>query len=517
MIRCLFALAVLVGSIMPALGQTAALPKPAPDPSTQPFVPEGEKPFYFEPCNTIPGTRIWVQWLKGNIWHYNTSQSVGDGAAMIVYAPPGKKQDDVGWLCSMDTGVQPVKDKDGKVVEFPLTDYKGICLWIKGDGSDATAVFSTNWDFSKSKFRVPLKDTNWHKVFMAWDKWDEPITAAWYFLTYSIERKDHSKANWFIVDRVHFYKQEKVEEIKPTPDNDPPGMLPAKAFVSGADQIGKTLAKLRAKQPVKIVVAGDSIVWGAQLGYTKINYNYPDSDMRNLTYWKLLAARLKDHYGYASAVSLLRTYDDKTKQWRDELPKPSTTEPATPTPADTSLPQQRPAGDLQVIAVATGGWTAQHGLDHIEQILNEKPDLVIWEYGTNEGMFGRTEAYAKATTQVVDKLKAANIEVVLQTLPPSADPLPHEWLKVRSTMAAMSEVSDAIRKMAKDKGCALADMYSAMTARGTVYVGDLYADFVHLNHLGHEMCCDVLDALLTGRDVRVWTHGPAAEKAKADK
>ena len=57
-------------------------------------------------------------------------------------------------------------------------------------------------------------------------------------------------------------------------------------------------------------------------------------------------------------------------------------------------------------------------------------------------------------------------------------------------------------------------MHAALSSRGPQYMGDLCADFVHLNHLGHEMFADVLDALFTDRDVRIWRWGPAAEKVK---
>ena len=55
-------------------------------------------------------------------------------------------------------------------------------------------------------------------------------------------------------------------------------------------------------------------------------------------------------------------------------------------------------------------------------------------------------------------------------------------------------------------------MERAVTCRGVVFLGSLYSDAVHPNHLGHEMMADVLDALLTDRDVGIWRHGPAAEK-----
>jgi hypothetical protein len=54
-----------------------------------------------------------------------------------------------------------------------------------------------------------------------------------------------------------------------------------------------------------------------------------------------------------------------------------------------------------------------------------------------------------------------------------------------------------------------------ITVRGILYVGDLYSDYIHPNHLGHEIMADVLEALLTDKDVRTWTHGPAADRARA--
>ncbi len=471
------------------------LPNPATDPCTRPFLPEGEKQFNLEFATIIPGTRIWTQWSTGGIWHYNTSQSVGDGAAMTVYAPTGAEK--LGWLCSMDTGVQPVKDKDGKVIADDLKTYKGICLWIKGDGSDGTAVFSTNWDSSDHQFRVPLKETKWHKVFMPWDKWSpKPITDYWYYLTYSIERKDTTKANWYIVDRVQFYKQEKTEDITPTTDVDPPGLLPAQAFVSGKDKIAKTVAKLKASKNVTIVVAGDSIPACAQLGYVRKDYLVPESETRKFSYWYLMAQRLKEDYGYPSVNVVFRIYSGADNTWKDDVAK-------------------RTKSDLNVTSVSVGGWSSDGGLRHINQILNEKPDLVIWEYGANDSQNNRMPGYIKNTQAAIDKLKAAGVEVALHTVTPSATMIPADYYGKQSLVQIVAKANIEIRKLAKANDCAIADMERAFTVRGILYVGDLYSDYIHPNHMGHEMMADVLEALLADKDVRTWKHGPAADKARA--
>lgn len=471
-----------------------ALPKPAPVPTTKPFVPETEKSFYEPLMQVVPGVRHWVMWQRGTLMHFSTTQSVGDGSAMIVHRPAGPAAP--GWLVAYDSGVQPVKDKEGKVLVDTFAKYKGLCLWIKGDGGEMTAVFTISYGNSKNFFRVPLKDAGWHKVFMPWDKWQEPITGNWWYLTYGLERTDNTKASSYIVDRVHLFTEEQTEQITPTPDNDPPGLVPARAFVSGRDKISKTLEKLKARKTVKIVIAGDSLVTAAQLWYAKSSSAAPNEDVYPMTYWWILGERLKTAYGYDKAACMLRTHNDKEKKWFDTV-------------------AQRPVADLQVFAVARGGWTAAAGLEHIEQILNEKPDLVIWEYGINDMINGQPEKYVKATEAAVDKLKAAGIEVVLQTMTTSADLMPHHWLKYKSTYDVAGEASAQTRRIAQAKGCAVADMYAALSCRGIQFVGDIHSDFVHLNHYGHEMFADVLDALLTDRDVRIWKYGPAAEKAKA--
>jgi len=488
---CLTAVALVVlSAALSAAEAESGLPTPVTTPAATPFVPEGERSFYPGYMHTTPGARIWVQNLHGDLWHYGTTQSVGDGTGMYVWLGPKGKP---GFMCSMDTGVVR-QEKDGKVTRDDFKEFRGISLWFKGDGSDGTAIFTTDYAGSKRRFRVPLKETRWHKVFMPWEKWQEPVTGPFWFLTFGLERRDDSKANWYIIDRVHLYREEKTEEVTPTPDTDPPGLLDARAFVSGREHITKTLTKLREKRPVRIVVAGDSIAVGAQLWYTARDYTDKETAWTYI-FWQVLARRLKEHCGYGSVAAVVRSWDAKAKAWKDRE-------------------DPRPPGELTVLGVATGGWKAGSGLEHIDEILGEKPDLVVWEYGANDVVYGNLDGYVKATGEAIDRMKAAGIEVVLQTLTPGASITPVHWLGGKSVMARGGEFSKETRRLAREKSCALADMERAFLARGAQFVGDLYADNVHPNHYGHEMLADVLDALLTDRDVRIWKYGPAAEKAR---
>lgn len=484
----LTAIALLIGSSAFAV-EKYDLPVPSSTPH-MPIIPAWEKQILIGDGLT-PGTRMWVQNMRGNIWHYGTTQSVGDGTGMYVYAPAGRP---VGVLCAYDTGVVR-KEVEGKIVRDDFKEFKGISLWIKGDGSNGSAMISTGYTGSASKFHIPLKDTQWHKVFMPWEKWNKPITGPFWFLAFGLERTDDRKPNWYIIDRVRLYKEMKVEEIRPTKDIDPPGHLPAKAFVTGRQNISKTIAKLQAKKAVKIVVAGDSIVAGAQLWYTQKPGGGSDGATR-YAYFEVLGRSLKEYFGYRSVSLPFRSYDWKKKVW-------------------TEKPDFRISADLTVMTVAMTGGGAQDGLNHIDQIINEKPDLVVWEYGCNDVIAINQPAFLKSTSMALDKLRAAGIEVVVQTITPGSDLTPKKWMGNKNPMQKGAAYNQELRKLTAAKGCALADMEGAFLARGAQFTGDVYADYIHPNHMGHEMLADVLDALITNRDVRIWKHGPVAELTRS--
>ena len=464
-------LAALVLITAPSSPHTAySLPKPVPLPRTS-TLPAGEKPFLAYGGNA-PGVRIWAPPAKGSMWHFGTTQSVGDGAGMYIYAPAGTPD---GYLCAYDTGVRKEEFKE----------YKGISFWMKGDGSPGTAVMATGDGSPPYKFRIPLKNTQWHKVFMTWDSWNKPITGPFWFLSFGLERRENNQSNWYIIDRVHFFKELKSEEISPTPDIDPPGLLPARAFVSGRQHLTRTIAKLHAKKPVKIVIAGDSIVAGTQLWYTGTK------DNRDF-YFNLLATSLKKHYGYADMAPLLRTYDKKNRVWSER-------------------PEHRSVADLSIVAVAIPGGGAKDGIENIDELLKEKPDLVIWEYGCNDVTYSNLKLFLKPTIQAVQILRVKGIEVILQTITPGATITPVPYMNNRSPIEKGKAYNAELRTIASANDCALADMERAFLARGDQFTGDLYADLVHPNHRGHEMLSDVLDALITDRDIRIWNQGPAAD------
>ena len=181
----------------------------------------------------------------------------------------------------------------------------------------------------------------------------------------------------------------------------------------------------------------------------------------------------------------------------------------------TEKPGLRSKSDLTVMAVALSGGSAQNGLDSIDQVLSEKPDLVIWEYGCNDITFGALSPFLASTSKALDRLRAAGIEVIVQSITPGSDMRPRTWMANMSPLQKGKQYNEGLRRIAMEKGCAVADMEGAFLARGAQFTGDLYADFVHPNHVGHEMIADLLDALITDRDIRIWKHGPVVDRVRS--
>ncbi len=467
-----------------------------------PFVPAGERQFM--PWEDIlPGVGVSCLQLRGNIVHCATTQSAGDGVAMYIYAPPGEP---VANLYARDTGVL-VKEEKSKVTRNDFAEFKGISLWVKGDGSDAEGVLSWGYTASRSsRFRISLSDKEWRKVFVAWDKWAPPMSTnkTEWLLNFGLERKDHSVANWYIVDRVHYYRDERIEKTKPTPDNDPPGMIAATGFCSGREHLAKTLEKLRARKPLTIALAGDSISCGAQLGYTKrADAGAEGVFAYNTVFWADFARRLERHFPGVKSSLTHRLFDSERKEW-----------------SDISIAAE--GANLRFVAVAKGGFQTGSMMPHLEQLTNEKPDLVIWTLGCNDVVYGSLDKFRDHTLKAISAFKALGAEVILCTTTPTADCFPWPHLLRQKPPVTYQEKSDAFaaaaREMAREQACALADMHGAFLARGWVFVGDLYADLYHPNHLGHEMMADILDSLVTEREIRIWEHNVhSRQQTKSDK
>ena len=129
------------------------------------------------------------------------------------------------------------------------------------------------------------------------------------------------------------------------------------------EALPKTIAKLKRRKPITIGVSGDSISAGFNAsGYTKAPPFMPP-------YPELIAAELRYLYG----------------------------------------------GTVKLLNRSVAGWDAGQGLRDLDNLLKEKPDLVIVAYGMNDVSHRDPQQYRSQIRQIIEKIQSQNhdIEIVL--------------------------------------------------------------------------------------------------------
>ena len=384
-------------------------------------LPVGEKSFLIHP--EYPTLRIWRYQHTNDVSVHTTCHGVGEDSAMIVFTGMGENP---GEALIYDVGVQAEA----------LKSYKGLCFWMRGDGGDGDLSIGSNWNQKHPTYarlgKFPLIQKEW--------------------------------------------KTETTEAIQPSGNDDPPGMIPAINYVQPgqaemARMIPKTMAKLQAHTPLVIVAAGDSITAGAQLRYRNRDETHPrDSDAD--IYFALLEKRLAKHYGYVNHRPVLKEWqaaDQKSKTNASGV-----TQGGFTVMSDVqALPDGTlPFNGLQIIGVGAGGQNTRFGYEHLADVIQYKPDLVIWAYGANDIPGNKRKDYKAYSAQAIQSLKQQGIEVVL-CRPTFFVPEPYY-----SHSVGFQEPAAAL---ARELNVPLVDQFGAFHARGRRYVGDLLSDTVHPN------------------------------------
>ena len=211
-----------------------------------------------------------------------------------------------------------------------------------------------------------------------------------------------------------------------------------------AEQLPKTIAKLRAGEPLTIGVSGDSISAGGNAsGPIKAPPGMP-------AFPELVAAQLEQHYG--SKINLKNR--------------------------------------------AVGGWTSQNGSDDLAALLAETPDLVIIAYGMNDVGYRNPELYRQTIASMLERIRQANpdTEVILvSTMLGNSEwaPTPAEMFPAyRDALAALT-----------GPGVALADvtaLWQQLLTRKAFL--DVIGNGVnHPNDFGHRLYAQAILAKLVDR------------------
>ncbi len=127
-------------------------------------------------------------------------------------------------------------------------------------------------------------------------------------------------------------------------------------------KLTKTLAKLRARENLKIVFYGDSLMAGCNAsGFSGYAPHMP-------MFSELVTDRLKEHYGYTGETA------------------------------------------ISSVNTAVGGWLSETGKGDLQsRVLDHQPDLVVLGFGGNDGTFGvSAEAYGTNMVWMIDKIKRQN-------------------------------------------------------------------------------------------------------------
>lgn len=199
----------------------------------------------------------------------------------------------------------------------------------------------------------------------------------------------------------------------------------------------RTRERLKRGEPLKVAAFGDSITAGG------------DATAPELIYWERWVAALRGRY---------------------------------------------PKAGITAVNSATGGDTTAQGLARLEQkVLAEQPDLVLVAFGMNDQNVGSVplDRFEANLGELVDRIrKNTPAEVVLLS---SCLPNPN-W---HYTSGRMPEYGEVTRKVAREKGCAFADVltnWKAVVDRKKPE--DLLANNVnHPNDFGHWVYFRVLEKL----------------------
>ena len=123
--------------------------------------------------------------------------------------------------------------------------------------------------------------------------------------------------------------------------------------------------------------------------------------------------------------------------------------------------------DRPVVNLGVSGETAVQGLARVEQVLQERPYMVLIEFGANDFMRRQsTQSALEAVEKIIDQVQAAGaIAVIVDTGGPG-----------------MGEYTKAYKEMAKEKGA----LYVPGIMKGIFYKPSLKSDQVPPNAAGYE-------------------------------
>jgi len=173
------------------------------------------------------------------------------------------------------------------------------------------------------------------------------------------------------------------------------------------------------------------------------------------------------------------------------------------------LGERLPGVSVSVINRGVGGEESPQMLARFDtQVLTERPDLVIWQVGSNGALRGHPPAQlATALNAGIDRLQAAGIDVVLMNT---------QYVPATLAVPRIGDYVLVVSDAARSHGIDLLDRYAVMhhwvSSKAMTLDEPAFVDGLHLNDLGYDCLARVLtDAILDAAGQRLEEYRQASK------
>ena len=445
-----------------------------------PIVPEGEKLFFPAAYEQLPGLGLERLLNQGALQPFASAESVGDGASLMMY-----QHDSGGALFSDVTNFQTLEE-DGV-----FTNYTGISFWLRGDGTDTKGVLAfTSMDRRRgpSSFFFPLTNTNWHKVFVPWTEFFPRLKfikkPSAFVLGFASEGVG---VRWYLVDRLHLYKDEEIEEIAPTPAIETVHDLDVARWVRKADSFDVAYNKLENREQFSLMFLVDEEAVGKALLANVVKDKFIQDENFSGKFGYKVQKRFLYHEGY----TFLEMYLTTLGQW---IPI-----------SDSPLRRAR----FETVTLVFRGVQTEFITEHFKKIESYDPDLVIVQHGLYDMLYGSIDRYRTSLRQVVKGLVERGSTVVVCSPFPVPDFRPREHLDGRSPWEVGAAFAQVCDEVAKEFEVSFVDCFGAFNARGPKALGEVFFHRQDLKFKGHQMATELLYGLIDKRRVKIWRDAPS--------
>lgn len=446
----------------------------------EPIVPDGENLLFPKIYEQLPGLGLERLVNQGALQVFSSSESVGDGASLMVY------QHESGGALFSDTTYFETLENQGA-----FTNHNGISFWLKGDGTDTQGVIAfTSMDPRKgpSTFGFSLSNTNWHKVFAPWTEFfprlrfiKKPSAFVLGFVSEGVG------VRWYLMDRLHLYKDEKVEDIASTPATAWLHDLDVSRWIRKAGSFDEAYRKLENQEQFSLVFLVDEEAVGRTFQPNVIR----DAFIQDENFPGKFGYKVQKRFLYHEGYSLLEIFSMPRESWI----------PVT----DSPLRQAR----FETATLVFRGVQTEFMTQHFKKIASYRPDLVVVQHGFNDMLYGSVDRYREALRKVVQKLKEQGAAVVLCSPFPVSDFSPREHLEGRSPWEVGASFAQVCNEVAQEFDVSFVDCYAAFNARGPQALGEVFFHRQDLKIKGHQMAADLLYGLIDDRRVKIWRDAPS--------